>query len=159
MPSRRSTRSSITPWRPARLRWPTPVANVADGILQPAAAIVDHIVAPISDVLSTQGVLASTGTIVVPEAPLGGALPLDNLFANGTYTAYNLSLNSEPVTASVSLQTGGGAVTIIDNIVGDLHGVDASHDGHDSTMSAHSLPTSALDELHLRGLGEGIGLV
>jgi hypothetical protein len=91
--------------------------------------------------------------------PLAGALALDDLFSRGTYTAYNLNLNSEPVAASVSLQTGGGAVSIVDNIVGDPHGVDTSHDGHDHTMTPHTLPTSALDELHLRGLGEAVSLV
>jgi hypothetical protein len=132
-----------------------PVANTADAILQPAASIVDHAVAPISDVLSIQGDLGSSGTIVLAEVPLAGALPLDDLFSRGTYTAYNLNLTSEPVAASVSLQTGGAAVSIADNVVGDPHG----GDGHDHTMTPHSLPTSALDELHLRGLGEGVGLI
>ena len=131
-----------------------PIANTADAILQPAASIVDHAVAPISDVLSIQGDLALSGTFVLSEAPLA-VPPLDDLYSGGTYTAYSLNLISEPVAAGVSLQTGSAAVSIVDNVVGDPHG----GDGHDDTMTPHSLPTNALDELHLRGLGEGVGLI
>ena len=134
-----------------------PIANAADAMLQPAAAIVDHAVAPISDVLSVQGVVASHGTIVLSEVPLAGALALDDLFSRGTYTAYNLNLNSEPAGASVSLQTGSALVSI--NIVDDPHGADASLGGPDNTMALHTLPTNALDELHLRGLGEAVSLI
>jgi hypothetical protein len=132
-----------------------PVAGAAGSALQPAADICDHVAAPITDLLSIQGTVASAGSIVISEVPVGTALPLDDLFSKGAYTDYNLALNSEPIGVSASLQTGGAGTLL----VGSLQAGDTAHDDHDGTMAQHSLPTSALEELHLRGIGDGVGLV
>ena len=132
-----------------------PIANTADAILQPAASIVDHAVAPISDVLSIQGDLAVSGTIVLSEAPLAGALPLDDLYSEAPIPpTTSISIRS-PSPRACRSRPAAPAVSI----VRQCRRRSASRDGHDNTMTPHSLPTNALDELHLRGLGEGVGLI
>jgi hypothetical protein len=135
-----------------------PVQQTADAILQPVATVVDQVVAPLSDVLGTQGVLASPGNIVLSELPLASSLHPDDLYSKGSYTAYNLSLGAEPSPASAPLHNGGSVVSIIENIIGHQHDADTTHEGHDNTIALHSLQTSALDELHLRGSSEGLSL-
>jgi hypothetical protein len=47
---------------------------------------------------------------------------------------------------------------MIGNIIGDQHGANGAHD-QDNAMGPHSLQTSVVDDLHLRGLGDGHGLL
>jgi hypothetical protein len=136
-----------------------PTHATADTVLQPVASFVDQDIAPLSDVLGHRGVVASPGSIMVSEPPHISTHPLDDLFAKGTYTPYHLSLNAELAPTSASLLNGGSVASMIDNIIGDQHGANATHDGQDGPMAAHSLQTSVVDDLHFRGLAEGHGLL
>jgi hypothetical protein len=131
-----------------------PVDQAADAILQPVASVVEDEIAPLSDVLGHQGVVASSGNILVSD--LGGRPSLDDLFSKGTYTPYNLGLSAELSPASAPLPNGSSLVSMIDTIIGDQHGANPAHDGQDSANLPHGVETRVVDDLHLRGEGHGL---
>jgi hypothetical protein len=101
----------------------------------------------VADVAGAQDIVASGGSIVLPELPPIGTLRVDDLFSGGSYTQYNLALGAGTSVAN-SHGTGHSASTI-DILLGDQHSDSGSHEHH---HGASAIVPSALEELHLRGI-------
>ena len=144
-----------------------PLANVVGETVSPAACVVELVVAPLAETLGNllqplgdfagqHGIVASGGTIVVLElAPIGG-LHLDELFSQGSYTSYNLALGTaSTTTASATFST---STSAIDCLATDQHvGEGQLHENCSSTPPLGIL-NGVLDDLHLRGFHDGLGL-
>jgi hypothetical protein len=102
-----------------------------------------------------QDAVASSGQIVFKALPIAGDLGLDSLFSGGGYTDYNLALRSDAADAPVShgLASTGGSSTLLDHILPASN--DPGHQLDDDQARPLALP-SVLDEIALRGLGDGI---
>lgn len=106
-----------------------------------------------------QDAVASSGQIVFKAMPvvddLGGDLGLDSLFSGGRYTDYNLALRADAADSAPShgLASTSGSSTLLDHLLPS--GNDAGHPFEDDQMRNVGLP-SVLDEMALRGLGDGI---
>jgi hypothetical protein len=106
-----------------------------------------------------QDAVASSGQIVFKALPvvddLGGDLGLDNLFSGGGYTDYNLALRSDAADSAPSHGPAGtiGSSTLVDHIL--TGGNDPGQPFDNDQVRNVGLP-SVLDEIALRGLGDGI---
>ena len=106
-----------------------------------------------------QDAVGSSGQIVFKALPavadLGGDLGLDSLFSGGRYTDYNLALRADATDSASSQGVGstGGSSTLLDHLLPG--GNDPGHHLDDDQMRNVGLP-SVLDEIALRGLGDGI---
>jgi len=90
---------------------------------------------------------------VLPELPLIGSLGVNDLFSGGSHTSYSLALD----TGASLAQPQSTSTSLIDAIFGDEHGNSGPSDDHHSTPGLASILPSALEELHLRGLGDVLG--
>jgi hypothetical protein len=101
-----------------------------------------------------QNPLASGGTLSFPDPPATVHNAIDTLFSPlGGYTDYNLSLQNLGLNAgpASTLPVAGGPLTaLLDHLTLDTHS-----DGANSNAPGFTLP-SVLEDLHLRGLGDGI---
>jgi len=102
-----------------------------------------------------QDAVASAGEIVFKTLPVAGDLGLDSLFSEGGYTDYNLALRSDAADSAPShgLASSGGSSTLLEHILTGSN--DAGHQFDDDQARNVGLP-SILDEIALRGLGDGI---
>jgi hypothetical protein len=97
--------------------------------------------------------VASAGNFVLPDLTSVGALGVNDLFSGGSHTPYSLALNEGLPVA----QPQGVSTSIIDAILGEQHSDSWLPDDHHGTPVATSTVPSALEELHLRGLGDALG--
>ena len=99
--------------------------------------------------------VASSGQIVFKALPVGGDPGLDSLFSGGGYTDYNLALRSDAADSAPShgVANAGGSSTLLDHILTGSNG--PGHQLDDDQARNVELP-SVLDEIALRGLGDGI---
>lgn len=102
-------------------------------------------------------ILASGGTLAFPDLPAGVHGAIDTLFSPlGGYTDYSLSLQNIGHGANgttPAIPTAGNLFSaLLDHLTHDAQPDGTTPHGHTSGLA---LP-SALDELHLRGLGDGI---
>jgi hypothetical protein len=108
--------------------------------------------------VDVHAVVASGGLLTLPELP--GAMPaaVDDLFSSqGGYSDYNLALHSLPAGDA-------GTVTRLEIAVGDpsaiadhvLHSPQAAVSPETHALGSSLALPSTLEELHLRGLGDGI---
>lgn len=122
--------------------------NPVVGSLTHAAAPVTSLAGDALEIVSGTGLVASGGSIV---QTLGSALPLHELFANGQHTTYGLELQTSqnahdtPLSASLS--------THLETL--DVSAV-ADHLGHGVGDTVGHLLPSVIEELNLRGFGDGI---
>ena len=102
-----------------------------------------------------QDAVGSSGQIVFKALPIVGDLSLDGLFSGGGYTDYNLALRADASVSASSqgLASTGGSSTLLDHLLPGSS--DPGHHLDDDQMRNVGLP-SVLDEIALRGLGDGI---
>jgi hypothetical protein len=102
-----------------------------------------------------QDVVGSSGQIVFKALPAVADLGLDSLFSGGGYTDYNLALRADASVSASSqgLVSTGGSSTLLDHLLPG--GNDLGHQFDDDQTRNVGLP-SVLDEIALRGLGDGI---
>jgi hypothetical protein len=142
-----------------------PVAGVVEQIAAPVAGAVNlaeaglpevaDVVAPFANVADLLGIVASPGSIVLPEVALPGAAQADDLFADGSHTPYNLALNAaQAIPAAVPLLV----APIADKIFGGSDGSEPAHDDQQGALPQDGILHHVLDELNLRGLNDGLGL-
>lgn len=124
-------------------------------IVQPVGAIVNQ-VDTLSDTLGLQGLVGSTGNIVVAELAVGGSLHLDDLFNDGRYTDYNIALGSGQSVDTAVLPVAGETLAI--SILGDTSGADVDGNTAHHTVGPLGHLGGLLDDAHSRGLGEALGL-
>jgi hypothetical protein len=131
-----------------------PVIAAVGNVVGSLETILEQAAAPLGDLLGSLDIIGSEGSILVPETPPLGKLHLDDLFSNGSYTPYNLAMNL----GQAPSPTANASLPIIDNLLADLHAGSSTDDHHNNATPAHGALTPILDDLHLRGLGDGIGL-
>lgn len=100
-----------------------------------------------------QDAVGSSGQIVFKALPVAGDLGLDGLFSGGGYTDYNLALRADGGPTSHGLASTSGSSTLLDHLLPG--GNDPGQSFDDDQMRNVGLP-SVLDEIALRGLGDGI---
>ena len=141
------------------------VANTVDSLV----STVETIVGSLDDTLETavqatqgatqaiQDVLASSGELAFPVLEIAG---LDELYTDGRYTDYNLALQAKlPLPGPVASDAGAGASSPVGDALtavsdgGDTELLDTIKDG---LHLPHAAIPSFLDEIALRGLGDGI---
>jgi hypothetical protein len=147
-------------------------------VLQVAAPVLDAIVTPVAQAAgvvnvvdtvtggSTLATLLGTdagggqpiavGSILFPDAPVTAAGNPNELFSAGGYTDLGLSLHSETPAGSgqVSVPGPAGSSTLLDQVFGGT--ADTQADQNDAAPGV-TMP-SALQEIALQGLGDGIHL-
>jgi hypothetical protein len=139
------------------------LSSVAEvmGESDPLTSLVGLGSAGMAGAANAQDALASGGTVVLQELPVVSNIAVDDLFIGGGYTAYNLELQITVQTGTENASQGatvGVSESPMDNeiaIQGD-HGSISSDQGD---VQAHGLTIalpSILDEIALRGLGDGI---
>jgi hypothetical protein len=132
-----------------------PLVGTVGEIAGSFAPAIASVTAPPMDAAGALDVVASAGNIVLPELPLIASLHVDDLFSGGSHTPYSLALNAEP--SATHPQDAGGSTSIIDAILGEPHGDSGPPDDHHGTQMPGTVVSSALEELHLRGLGDALG--
>ena len=127
--------------------------NVVHDVLAPVTVLVENLTQPLDDVLSLPGsvhdVLASAGHLAFPVLELAG---LDDLFNNGRYTDYNIALQSN---GSASATASGDPDSTPSDPIADMAGKAVEAIAHPLDAAAKHV-TNILDDLALRGLGDGI---
>jgi len=96
--------------------------------------------------------LASGGSVVLQELPVISSIALDNLFVGGSYSDYNLELQSTSQNATTVSES---AMDIDAAIQDDQTGIALDQSDAQTQSPIIALP-SILDEIALRGLGDGI---
>ena len=141
-----------------------PVTDLVGDLTEPVgdilvlpAKLLDDAASPVATVLdltgdlaaSTHDVLASAGQLAFPALKLAA---LDDLFTNGRYTDYNIELQAS---APASATTSGDPSSASPNPVFDV--VDKVADAVTHPLDdAGKHVSHSLDDLALRGLGDGI---
>jgi hypothetical protein len=132
----------------------TLIAPVVNDLTQPVASLLGAIAANV--VHSSVPIALKSGSIDFDHSVSTGGI-LTDLFSGGQYTHYNLALHSDapsPIGNSASIGAGSKLLSLVDHVVfagGDDHG---SQNDHGQSQSV-TLP-SHIDDLVLRGLGDGI---
>lgn len=126
--------------------------EVVHQALAPVTDLVENLTQPLDDVLSlpvVQDVLASAGHLAFPVLELAA---LDDLFNNGRYTDYNIALQSNlPASAAAS----GDPDSSPSDPIADMAGKVADAIAHPLDDAGKHV-ANILDDLALRGLGDGI---
>jgi len=104
-----------------------------------------------------QDAVASSGQIVFKALPVVGDPGLDSLFSGGGYTDYNLALRADAAdsASSQSLAGASGSSTLLDHLLTGSNDPGHQFDDDQGVVRNVGLP-SVLDEIALRGLGDGI---
>jgi hypothetical protein len=134
-----------------------PLTGPVAALEQPFAQV-GQLIATLANGDAAHDVVASAGSLVFQAAPLTGSLAIDDLFTGGRYTDYGLALGATSPDAGVTAAVGATSTAgdTIDHVLAGAHdGSSADDICHDGQVANVTLP-SALDELHLRGLGDGI---
>jgi hypothetical protein len=119
----------------------------------PVVTLVARAMDSAADATGAHDIVASAGNFVLPDLTSVGALGVNDLFSGGSHTPYRLALNEGLPVA----QPQGVSTSIIDAILGEQHSESGLPDDHHGTPAATSTVPSALEELHLRGLGDALG--
>jgi hypothetical protein len=132
-----------------------PVVQVLDPVLESVVAPVVDVLNPVLETVA----VASPGSIVFQDAPAAGSAAPDDLFAGGGYTDYNLALQtgislSLPSPGAILLDTAAQAEESLSAITANAT---SSEQGGQGNAQPIAIP-SVLEEMGLRGLGDGLGL-
>lgn len=153
-----------------------PVVDLVDDVLGTLVPVVGQVLAPVTGLVGgvvqtldpVTGLLGKLVHSLVPNvapdvvasggslsfAPVIPDLGLDDLFAGGSHTDLGLALQS---TAASGMSSGGAAASLLDHLVGGAHADSAPDQGHSDGSGQNITLPSILDEIALRGLGDGIG--